>query len=80
MDVLETAALCRGPRFAAAGVTVGSTASIFELFRSEECYLWEKKLVAHPVGSFDQRDRPELRAAGVLAALGRHLAARVLRA
>ena len=51
VDVLETAALCRGPRFAAAGVTVGSTASIFELFRSEECYLWEKKLVAHPVGS-----------------------------
>jgi len=51
VDVLETATLCRGPRFAASGVTVGSTASIFELFRSEQCYLWEKKLVAHPVGT-----------------------------
>ncbi|MCJ7452629.1 MAG: DUF5938 domain-containing protein [Steroidobacteraceae bacterium] len=51
VDVLETATLCRGPRFAAAGVTVGSTASIFELFRSEESYLWEKKLVAHAVGT-----------------------------
>ncbi len=47
IDVLETATLCRGPRFAAAGVTVGSTASIFELFRAEQCYLWEKKLVPH---------------------------------
>ena len=51
VDVLETATLCRGPRFAASGVTVGSTASIFELFRSEQCYLWEKKAVAHPVGT-----------------------------
>jgi short subunit dehydrogenase-like uncharacterized protein len=51
VDVLETATLCRGPRFTASGVTVGSTASIFELFRSEQCYLWEKKLVAHPVGT-----------------------------
>jgi short subunit dehydrogenase-like uncharacterized protein len=48
IDVLETATLCRGPRFAAAGVTVGSTASIFELYRQEHCYLWEKQLVAHP--------------------------------
>jgi short subunit dehydrogenase-like uncharacterized protein len=51
VDVLETATLCRGPRFAAAGVTVGSTASIFELFRSEPCYLWEKKLVPHAPGT-----------------------------
>jgi short subunit dehydrogenase-like uncharacterized protein len=51
VDVLETATLCRGPRFAASGVTVGSTASIFELFRSEQCYLWEKKLVPHAVGT-----------------------------
>ena len=51
VDVLETATLCRGPRFAAAGVTVGSTASIFELFRSEQCYLWEKALVAHAPGT-----------------------------
>jgi short subunit dehydrogenase-like uncharacterized protein len=51
VDVLETAALCRGPRFAGSGVTVGSTASIFELYRSEQCYLWEKKLVAHATGT-----------------------------
>jgi short subunit dehydrogenase-like uncharacterized protein len=47
VDTLETATLCRGPRFAASGVTIGSTASIFELLRSEQCYLWEKKLVPH---------------------------------
>jgi short subunit dehydrogenase-like uncharacterized protein len=47
VDVLETATLCRTPRGAAAGVTVGSTASIFELFRQEACYLWEKQLVPH---------------------------------
>jgi short subunit dehydrogenase-like uncharacterized protein len=51
VDVLETATLCRGPRFAATGVTVGSTASIFELFRAEQCYLWEKQLVPHPLGT-----------------------------
>jgi short subunit dehydrogenase-like uncharacterized protein len=48
IDALETAAMCRGPRDAA-GVSVGSAASIFELFRTEQCYLWEKKLVAHPI-------------------------------
>ena len=47
VDVLETATLCRGPRFTASGVTIGSTASIFELLRTEQCYLWEKKLVPH---------------------------------
>jgi len=47
VNVLETATLCRGTRFAAAGVTVGSTASIFEMCRAEQFYLWEKKLVAH---------------------------------
>ena len=51
IDVLETATLCRGTRFAASGVTVGSTASIFELFRAEQCYLWEKKLVPHAPGT-----------------------------
>ena len=51
VDVLETATLCRGPRFAATGVTVGSTASIFELFRAEQCYLWEKQLVPHALGA-----------------------------
>lgn len=51
IDALETATIGRGPRFAGAGVTVGSTASIFELARSEQCYLWEKKLVPHPVAA-----------------------------
>ena len=51
IDTLETATLCRGPRGGASGVTVGSTASIFELYRQEACYLWEKKLVPHPVGA-----------------------------
>ena len=49
VDALETATIGRGPRNAGAGVTVGSTASIFELARSEQCYLWENQLVAHPV-------------------------------
>jgi short subunit dehydrogenase-like uncharacterized protein len=51
IDVLETAALCRGPRGGASGVTVGSTASIFELYRQEACYLWEKQLLSHPFGA-----------------------------
>ena len=51
IDALETATLCRGPRGGASGVTVGSTASIFELYRQEACYLWEKKLVPHPIGA-----------------------------
>lgn len=49
IDALETATLCRGPRGGASGVTVGSTASIFELARAEQFYLWENKLVQHPV-------------------------------
>lgn len=51
IDALETSTLCRGPRDAGAGVTVGSTASIFELYRAEQCYLWEKKLVPHAPGA-----------------------------
>lgn len=50
IDALQTTALCRGPRGGAAGITVGSTASIFEMYRSEQCYLWEKELVRHPAG------------------------------
>ncbi len=47
IDVLETAALCRSPRSAGGGVTVGSTASIFEFFRHQAFYLWEKQLLPH---------------------------------
>lgn len=46
VDALETATLCRGPR-TGAGISVGSTATIFEGYRNEACYLWEKKLVPH---------------------------------
>lgn len=53
IDVLETACMCRGPRDVA-GVSLGSAASIFELFHREQFYLWEKKLVPHsPVASFN---------------------------
>ena len=56
IDALETATLCRGPRDVA-GVSIGSAASIFELLRSEQCYLWENKLVPHPVtASFNVAD------------------------
>lgn len=58
IDALETNALCRGPRGVGAGVTVGSTASIFEMYRAEQCYLWEKKLVAHPFGASFQIASP----------------------
>ncbi len=58
IDALETSALCRGPRGVGAGVTVGSTASIFEMYRHEQCYLWEKKLVPHPVGTSFQISSP----------------------
>lgn len=51
IDCLETATICRGPRDAGSGVTVGSTASIFEAYRHESCYLWENKLVPHPRGA-----------------------------
>jgi hypothetical protein len=57
IDCLETATLCRGTRFSAAGVTVGSTASIFGMARVKQHYLWEKQLVEHPVtASFNVAD------------------------
>jgi len=59
IDSLETATLCRGPR-ETSGVTVGSTASIFELYRARQCYLWEKKLVEHAANATFQIAVPEL--------------------
>ncbi len=47
IDALETTTLCRGPREGAAGVTVGSTASIFEMLRARQYYLWDGKLKEH---------------------------------
>jgi short subunit dehydrogenase-like uncharacterized protein len=49
IDCIETGTLCRGTRGGAAGVTVGSTASIFGMARTKQYYLWEKKLVEHAV-------------------------------
>jgi len=51
VDALETATLTRGLRFVGAGVTIGSTATIFEQYRCESCYLWEKQLVKHEYGA-----------------------------
>ena len=48
IDALETATICRGPRGGAAGITVGSTASVFEMLRYPAQYLWDKALVPHP--------------------------------
>ncbi len=57
VDSLETATLCRGPRGPGAGVSVGSTATIFETLRNEAFYLWEKKLAPHaPDASFNVID------------------------
>lgn len=51
VDALETATLCRSMRGPAAGVSIGSTATIFETLRNEAYYLWEKTLVPHAVDS-----------------------------
>ena len=51
IDALETATLSRMPRGNSSGVTVGSTASIFEMFRQEACFLWEKRLMPHASGA-----------------------------
>jgi len=47
IDALETSTLCRGPREGVTGVTVGSTASIFETLRQQQFYLWDGKLKEH---------------------------------
>lgn len=47
IDALETATLCRADRGRSAGITVGSTASIFELLRNPACYLWDNQLQPH---------------------------------
>lgn len=47
IDMLETVTIGRGPRSGATGISIGSTASIFEGFRQEACYLWERELVPH---------------------------------
>jgi hypothetical protein len=58
VDMLETATLCRGPRVGS-GVTVGSTASIFELFLHEQFHLWDNEMVAHEPGKGYEISTPE---------------------
>ena len=59
VDMLETATICRGPR-EAAGVTVGSTASIFQLIRQAQYHLWDGDMVAHEPGKGYELSLPEL--------------------
>ena len=80
IDMLETATLCRGPRCGGSGVTVGSTASIFELFAQPAVLpVGERAGPHHPAPASTIVDAG-LPAAGVLAAVGRHVAAGLLRA
>ncbi|MFI8748193.1 saccharopine dehydrogenase family protein [Pseudomonas sp. NPDC077186] len=58
IDALETSTLCRGPREGVAGVTVGSTASIFEMLRVQQCYLWDGKLKEHAAHASFQINSP----------------------
>jgi short subunit dehydrogenase-like uncharacterized protein len=58
VDMLETASLSRGP-MQGAGITVGSTASIFELYRQEQKYLWDNQLVDHPKAQGYEVSAPE---------------------
>jgi len=54
IDVLETATIARGPRTGESGVTVGSTATIFEMLRAPAYYLWDNELVEYsPTDSFN---------------------------
>ncbi len=58
IDALETASLSRSP-MEGSGVTVGSTASIFELFRVKQLHLWDNRMVEWPVGSAHELSAPE---------------------
>ncbi len=58
VDMLETATICRGPR-EGSGVTVGSSASIFELFRSNQYHLWDNELVLHEPGKGTELTLPD---------------------
>jgi short subunit dehydrogenase-like uncharacterized protein len=58
VDMLETASLSRGP-MQGSGVTVGSTASIFELYRHPQKYLWDNQLVDHPANQSYEVAAPE---------------------
>ncbi|KRC53327.1 MULTISPECIES: saccharopine dehydrogenase family protein [unclassified Nocardioides] len=59
IDSLETATIVRGPR-EGSGVTVGSTASIFESFRHPQHHLWDNRLVAWGMTDHFEISVPEL--------------------
>lgn len=59
IDSLETASICRGPR-EGSGVTVGSTASIFETFRHKQHQLWDNQLVEWGMTDHFEISVPEL--------------------
>lgn len=58
IDALETATICRMPR-EGAGVTVGSTASIFQLFRHPQYHLFDNEMVQHPLDAGIEISVPE---------------------
>ncbi len=58
IDMLETSTICRGPRVGS-GVTVGSTASIFELLRRPQYHLWDNEMVEHEPGKGYDVTTPE---------------------
>jgi short subunit dehydrogenase-like uncharacterized protein len=58
VDMLETVSINRVPRDAA-GVTVGSASSIFQLVRATQYHLWDNELVAHEPGAGIEISVPE---------------------
>jgi short subunit dehydrogenase-like uncharacterized protein len=58
VDAIETASLSRGP-MEGSGVTVGSTASIIELFRHAAYHLWDNQMVAWPPNATHEISAPE---------------------
>jgi short subunit dehydrogenase-like uncharacterized protein len=59
IDALETLTLCRGP-IEGSGVTVGSTASIFELFRQKHYHLWDNQMIEWPANYSAELSVPEM--------------------
>ena len=57
-DMLETVTICRVPR-EAAGVSLGSASSIFQLLRNTQYHLWDNELVAHTPGQGIEISVPE---------------------
>jgi short subunit dehydrogenase-like uncharacterized protein len=58
IDALETASISRS-LMQGSGVTVGSTASIFEMFRHKQFHLWDNQMVEWPLGSAEEISVPE---------------------